>query len=272
MQPSFKAEPDIKPENIVMALLEEAGITQPPTDAELIAQYLELSLVDFDESWGLSPKIRAYLWPERREIGLYKGLSPRRRTFSTLHEVGHYVIPGHVRQPSERIEDTDKDLSSTSVITREREANRFAADCLFQLSNFDQKIINTSLSWTNILLLADLYLASYEATARRWVERTNEECALIVFKPVTRPSFDADLEIMYTITSTTFREKYFYSLKPGQTIDSDSLTYRVFYHLEYREDPEEILTVETPTVNWEFRMRLFSNSYRMFGLLTPIIK
>lgn len=271
MNNPFNAEPDVSSEDIVRALLEIANIQEPPTNAERIAKSLELTIRVFDEA-KLNSKVLAYLWPEQKEIGISPTLPPRRKTFSILHEIAHYVLPGHVAQlDNDRFEDTSENFGSSSrkISSLEREANQFAADCLFQLDSFDQKILNSTLTWTNVLLLADQYLASYEATARRWVERTIQECALVALKPVTREPIAADLEIMYTITSRPFRERYFSSLTPGQTIGKDSLAYRVFNHLEYSENPEEELIVQSPISTMKFRMMLFSNSYRMFGLLTP---
>lgn len=272
MNESFEAQPNIGSEDLVLALLEETDNLNPPTNPQRMAKYLNLSIKEFDDSSGLNSKILAYLWPEREEIGVRKGLPPSRKIFSILHEIGHFVLPGHVIPSEARIEDSSASFGySKKLSTREREANQFAADCLFQLDGFDRQVVNVVLNWTNIQLYADRYMASYEATARRWVERTIKECALIVFNPVLKTSLaSADLEIFYTITSKSFREKYFYSLTPGQKLSHDSLAYKVFNHLEEAEQPEERLAVSIGDTPQQFRMRLFSNSYRMFGLLTPI--
>jgi Zn-dependent peptidase ImmA (M78 family) len=275
---NFRAEPSIKPEEIVRELLRANQIVDPPTDAQIIAAYLNLRIEEHnDGQHGLPPSIRAYIIPEKRLIGIHRNLTAKQRNFSILHEIGHFVLPGHSTHPDlvkedGIIADEGKNLSASSTIRAEIEANQFAADCLFQLERFDLRVRTEELSWDSIKSTANDYNASYEATVRRWVERSDQECALVVFNPANRRKEDTPLEIMYTITSSSFRDSYFERLVPGHEMGSGTLVYELFHRLVSSDKThEQALFVNIAGKNThEFCMKLFSNSYRVFGLLTPI--
>lgn len=272
MSESINAEPDIDPQDIIRILLQETQTFEPPTNAEKLARHLGLMVQGFSHSeYKFDLRIRAFLWPSKRIIGVDRKLTLTRRRYSILHEIGHYVLPGHVTNLSEeeyKIVDDDRNLSTTNVIRQEMEANQFAADCLFQLDGFDVYIRNKTLNWNNIQSAGDAYGASFEATARRWIEREEQPCALIVFNPSSAEK-EAPLRIMYTVTSKPFRDSFFSKLAPGQKIPPDTLAHRVFHNLEYREDPIEDIEINISGEPHNFPMHLYTNRYRLFGLLTP---
>ncbi len=273
MAGSLRAEPGISSQNIVRALLKASDTSGPPTDPEKIADVVGLTIREFDKD-ELPPQVRAFLSPRDGIIGVHRNLTSTRRTFSILHEVGHFVLPGHanslLNHETQRIQDEDETLSSQSVHILEIEANQFAADCLFQLDRFDRTVYIAELSWLNIQIAADRYKASIEATARRWIEQSPNDYALVVFNPTDRKNPPSDLCIGYTITSKSFQERFFSRLVRGQKMGSDTLVYQLFYGLTYQDRPEAILQVALRDEVTEFQMRLFSNSYSVFGLLTPI--
>lgn len=273
----FNAEPQISSEDIVRELLRATKTLRPPTDDRAIADYLNLTITEFQNStdFGLSENIRAFLIPNKREIGIYSGLIPKQKRYSVLHEIGHFVLPGHATHPflvndAGIIEDSGKELSISSIIQVEIEANQFAADCLFQLERFDLNVFQEELKWTNIKRSAKEYDVSFEATARRWIERSQEDCALVVFNPIDRWQEDSDLETMYTITSTSFRRKYFDSIKPNTRFGEGTSVYKLFHRLE-KVHKEALSVTITGIGEKEFIMELFSNSYRVFGILTPVV-
>ncbi len=167
----------------------------------LVSPYQYLSIADFLElriRWffhsehGLDNRIRAYLLPSRREIGVLRKLSPHRRKFSILHEIGHYVNLAHWElNSSKMIVDDDKLLKDSSVVAREIEANRFAAHCIFQLDRFQSDVSSVHTSWSHISSFARIYDTSVIATARRWVEGSHVSCALLVFVPDSLGQSDA---------------------------------------------------------------------------------
>ncbi|MCL4251279.1 MAG: ImmA/IrrE family metallo-endopeptidase [Anaerolineae bacterium] len=268
------AEPSA--EDIVQALLEETGNTSPPTDPMTMAGYLNLRVEGYDDDnqFGLvNSRINAFLWPSKRIIGVHKKLKPKQRRFSILHEIGHFVLPGHLqsREHDEKVEDGRDNLSPWAQNILEREANQFAADCLFQLDGLEKVLRASDLSWGNIVRASELFDASIEATSRRWVERTETECGLVVFNPLDRGRPGSALGVMYTIVSRSFKQRNFAQIQPGQQFDTRSPIYRYFYGQEYLGDtPRITISVQKGTEDYgEFSMELFSNSYRLFGLLTP---
>ena len=255
-------------EDIVRYLLEQTDTLEPPTNAEQIAHFLELQVRGFFHSeYGLDPNIRAYLLPDNREIGVSKTLTPHRRKFSILHEVGHYVIPGHLDTlaQDELLLDDDRSLADYSVVAVEMEANRFAADCIFQLDRLQTDVDNVDLEWRNILEAATIYDASVIATARRWVEGSLADCALLLFVPVILNN-RVNLRYSYAITSESFRQQYFDRLS-GFTLDENTTSLQAFRNTNGNAGLVERLVVRIGNQDHEFKMMLFSTKYNVYGLI-----
>lgn len=267
------AEPKIEPEEIVRELLNATQTIHPPTDADLLAQYLNLTVIEFNDSYRLDDSVRAFLNPKQRLIGLHPALSNTQRAFSILHEIGHFVLPGHSTHPdlvgSEGIiSDTGQNLSARSIVKKEIEANQFAADCIFQLDRFTRLVLAEPLRWKNIVSAAKAYRASFEATARRWVEKSDEACALVVFQPSDRKQSNSVLRVMYTITSEAFKNVYFENLVSGYEMDRNSAVHR-FFHNDNLDSKTSLEVNTAQKGSMSFQMDMFNNSYRVFGLLTP---
>lgn len=270
MPDSVRGEPAFAIEDIVRFLLDKTNTLAPPTNAERIARQVNLSIRGFfHEEYKLDPKIRAYLLPARREIGIARNLSPHRTKFSILHEVGHYVIPGHLENLREKgmLIDDDRTLSDHSVVTREIEANRFAADCIFQLERFRDDVDALSLDWPNISRMATTYDTSIIATARRWVEGSLFACALAVFVPVSLREMTS-LRLSYAIVSESFKHKYFARLSRFP-LDADSEAALAFKTTSGDAGRIQSLVVEINGQVHEFEMMLFSTLYNVYGLIVP---
>ena len=268
MSRNVKGEPEFSSEDIVRFLLEETSTYGPPTNAERIARFLKLSVRGFfHRQQRLDPKIRAYLWPAKREIGISKKLSRHRRKFSILHEVGHFVIPGHLDNlaASEKLLDDDQTLADHSVVQLEIDANRFAADCIFQLNRFQAYIDKHTLTWTNVSAFADKFDASLVATARRWVEASLAPCALIVFVPITMGD-DVRLRYTYSVTSESFKKRFFARLT-GFTLGEDSAAFHAFKNTRGYASLVERVNVQIENHQQEFDMMLFSTQYNVYGLI-----
>ncbi|MCY3832083.1 MAG: ImmA/IrrE family metallo-endopeptidase [Chloroflexi bacterium] len=265
-----EAEADFTSEDIVRFLLEETSTFDPPTNAEKIARYLQLEIRGFfHQEYNLDPKIRAYLWPARREIGIARMLSQHRKKFSILHEVGHFVIPGHLNNlaQDEKLLDDDRSLSDNSVVKMEMDANRFAANCMFQLDRFQADVDKVELSWRKISRLAGRYDASIIATARRWVEDSLATCALVVFVPITLGD-KKRLRYSYTIASESFRSRYFARLT-GLTLPEGSTAFRAFRDTSGDAGLVQRLSVDIDDRPYDFDMMLFSTLYNVYGLIVP---
>ena len=268
MQEPVKAEAEFTNKDIVRFLLEKSKTFEPPTNADAITSCLELNVRWFSHhEHNLSPKIRAYLLPARLEIGIARNLSPHRRKFSILHEVGHYVNPGHWESlaANDMLLDDDKTLRDYSVVAREMEANRFAADCIFQLDRFQSDVSKLPINWANISMIARLYDTSVIATARRWVECSNVACALLIFVPSPSDDYDS-LRYSYMIASDSFKETYFARL-PKFDIPNGSVVVQAFRDSIGYTDLCEQLPVEVNKQVRHFDMPLFATPYGVYGLI-----
>lgn len=272
---NLNADPELAREDIVRDLLELTQTDRLPTDVNAVASYLKLTVSYFstDTGFNLHPSIRAFLAPDLRYIGVSSEINKKSQRFCILHEIGHFVLPGHATHPqlvkNGVIEDDTKSLSINSIVQLEIEANQFASDMLFQLDHFDARLRAQTLNWHNIKQAANDYDASFESTARRWVERAYTPCALIVFNPKNRSAPASPLEVHYTITSSSFRQQYFEKPVVGTVMDYGSPIFEHFY--SYRDDTPTF-DVQVTIAGGEaitFDMHLFSNSYREFALLTP---
>ena len=268
MRKPIKSEPDFSSKDIVQFLLEKTETLEPPTNAEAITDLLQLRICWFSHhQHNLDQRIRAYLLPARREIGIARNLSPHRRKFSILHEVGHYVNPGHWEDldAKEMLLDDDNTLRDHSVVAREAEANRFAADCIFQLNRFQSDVSSVPTTWSNISEIARIYDTSVIATARRWVEFSPEPCALLVFVS-NFPSKPSSLRFSYLIASRNFKETYFARLTKF-TVGEDTEVFRAFRDSIGYTDLREEVSVEIEKELHRFEMALFSTPYGVYGLI-----
>ncbi len=196
----------------------------------------------------------------------------RRKSFSILHEVAHYVLPAHVDQ---LFLCTEHDISFASSQTIEREANSFAADLLFQGVNFTLKVNSMLISPTTIKNLADNYGASYESTARRLVEKNIRPCFLAVLERKVSQSSSREAgedvwKIRYCIASKSFSNQYFHRIIewPENDINADKI-------IKVSSDIAESLTVEENVEmpkgkSIKFRLEYFTNTYNIFCLFIPI--
>jgi Zn-dependent peptidase ImmA (M78 family) len=279
--------PEPTSEDIIRVLLQKTNQKAPPTNPGAIAAYLNLNIQYFEDhsEYGLDEKVRAFIWPRKKLIGVHNKLSVVQKRFSILHEIAHFILPGHLDSllnDEGQVTDSGRTLSNVgltgsisekTIVTMEIEANQFAADALFQLEQFDRDFAISAFDWTNAINTAQKYNASIEATARRWIERSSLPLAMIAFNPVNRVQPYSPLEIMYTITSKRFSESYFAGLARGQRASASSAVYKLFYNLYGNMNTaEEEYTVqmgETEDEVAKFDGKLFTNSYRVFSVLSP---
>jgi Zn-dependent peptidase ImmA (M78 family) len=213
---------------------------------------------------------RALLSFDDRIIATDDSLDEKRARFSVLHEIGHYVLPHH--EHTLYVCD-DAGLSNTTRLVMEREANEFAADLLFLGDRFSVKANARPITARMIKELATKYQASFEATARRFVQKNFRHCMLVVFKQEEK-SYAPDIDVLpiwtvrYCIASPTFKTRYYEKVSgtapqeavatvttPGHDI-SDSYTTELNIRSQSGEESA-------------FQAEFFSNTYNIFCLLTP---
>ena len=267
---------EIEPRELIEFLLRESGhADREAVNPKSILDVLRLEHVTANFARSCRPSSRTQhagagmLSYRDRIVATDINLAGTRARFSVLHEVAHYVLPTH--QHALYVCD-ETGMSFRTRVTIEQEANAFAAELLFLGDRFTSEVNSRPLTAATIKLLAQKYQASFEATARRMIERSLRPCMLVVCDN-TGSRVDPDAQPVwskkYTIASVPFRTKYFSDLHsavippdvaarvlaPGRDI-ADSVTHEV--------------TIRTATgTDARFRAEFFSNTYSIFCLLRP---
>jgi hypothetical protein len=271
---------EIQPRELVRYLLQAAGqcereCANPAEILDLLGlQYasfdFELELPKDARETVCGAKPRALISFNDRLVATDTSISDKQTRFSVLHEIGHFVLPNH--QHTLYICD-DQGLSLATRLVLEKEASEFAADLLFLGDRFSLDANSHPISALMVKELATKYRASFEATARRMVEKSFQPCMLVVFKEEpTRARIDVTQvptwASKYCIASPRFKSQYFGHLRgnvspqvaaevtrPGSDI-ADSVVVGV----SVAAPREQMLS---------FRAEFFSNKWSIFCLLTP---
>jgi hypothetical protein len=159
------------------------------------------------------------------------------------------------------------------MIETEKEANAFAAELLFKGDLFTRQANDCDVTPESIKTLALRYDASFEATARRFVERNARACSLAVFAPapggrVIDTSKPGRWQHRYTISSAEFRTRYFRRLL-GE-VPVDVIKKLVVPGRDYADSIDDEMTVAATTgERHHLRVSFFTNYYCVFGLVQP---
>ena len=271
----FQENLDLKAEDIVAGLLGACAIKRPPTDDQLVFDFLKLSrdtlspavLTKLSAS-RIDPKIRAMLDIHERLVLVHPTFSTHRErfTWASLHEVAHFVIPDH-REVLYKC--SFQDLSYFTQRRLELEANRFASDLIFQNNVFTKESANHTLSLKVPLLLRDRYRASFESTIRRYVEKNPRPCALVVYRPSEADDFEPVLEVQYSVRSPSW--SHFAYIIPRQRSSPDSPEHAAFHRKREAEEVTEapFSTGRDEQTTTVFPSELFCNTYKVFQLIHP---
>jgi hypothetical protein len=211
-----------------LRLLQDAGVQEPPTlVATLLAQcgieYERFALTDLYSDRGqpiplararadLQPQVRGMVDVPSRMIYTHRVLGPTQERFCALHELGHFRLPWHndlLKTCSEL------DLSPIARAAWEREANLFAAACLFQGERFARAADGSPFGLGTLQRLARHWAVSLEAAGREYVETRRIACAWVVarLRPDVALATEATageplLEVRYAIGSRAWRARF----------------------------------------------------------------
>ena len=265
-------------QEIVEALLVEAGTANRlPTDEEKLLGFLKLEQLSFDfmheldfvpETQKRSLDLRAALSFNDRLVATQSGLNDKRKRFGIFHEIGHFILPEHRKKLF--FVDNDATLSWWTRAYLEREANEIAAEILFQGNRFTEEALSLPSSVRTVTDLAPKFGASYESAMRRYVERHALPCAVVVLDKVQQDAeeqeFDeSEYKIHYTITSPSFRKKYFSALQiKGGTIKGSELCGKSRWW-----GVDDIVEHKMTVGDWHFETEIFSNGYKIFQFVLP---
>jgi len=279
LRTAARPEQDLAADEILETLLVEAGAAgKLPTDQRKLLGFLRLEQLSFDftkevEFLDLSEKptgeIRAALHLAKRTVATQTGMNDKRERFCVFHEIAHCVLPEHNRK---LFVDDDKTLSWWTRARLEREANKFAADLLFQGNLFSEQALSLDTSIGTVIELAPQYGASYEAALRRYTEAHVMPCALLVYDKVAKSdhSFveDDDYRIHYTITSAPFRKMYFAGVKMTEEKCKAAEIYSPNQSWSVGQIAKKELAIENENKEMkQFETEIFNNNYKIFQFL-----
>lgn len=136
---------------------------------------LKIIEVDADAFEGLLRRIKGRMIGT---IALARSVAdPRRRNFTILHEIAHYVLPTH-SESSSPCRPRDIERWDPSLRSRELEANRFAAAAMMPRPVVAD-LFTQEPSFPVIQMLAERQHASLTAAAYRYVELSGERVAVV---------------------------------------------------------------------------------------------
>jgi Zn-dependent peptidase ImmA (M78 family) len=213
---------------------------------------------------------RALLSFDDRLIATDDSLDEKRTRFSVLHEIGHYVLPNH--EHTLYVCD-DAGLSNTTRLVMEREANEFAADLLFLADKFSVEANTRPISARTIKEIATKYKASFEATARRFIQKNFRDCMLVVFKHEEgscAPDIDAQSIwiVRYCVASPTFKTKYYEKI--SGTISPEAVAMITAPGHDIADSYRTEINIKNQSGGLNvFQAEFFYNTYNIFCLLTP---
>lgn len=240
----------------------ENGVDLSNLDQSFLSKYTEKVAQKFIEAMGL---VRGFI--DRREKIIYLDLSQNfnRQNFVKLHEVGHDVLYWQ-REILEYIDD-DSTLDSNVQDEFEAEANYFASTTLFQHDRFEHEMHKLELGIKSPMVLAKQFGASNHATLRRYVECSNNRCALIVLEKNPSPG---------RLISCSKRD-YFQSEKFTETFgnielpDTFGYTWSFTKEFIFKKKFHEAGKITLPTENGiiEFNYHFFNNTFNAFVFIFP---
>lgn len=258
-------------------LLVDCAIGEPPTSLDALLKHLGLTIRSFRnlnrhqrlavrQVAARDPKAAIYV--PGKTIYLHPDLRPTQKNFATAHEIGHYVLDWHhaVFQVCSLI-----DLTLDARKKMELEASQFGAEIVFQLDRFTKDAAFLPFGVSSVLTLADTYSASYEASARRYVEGSTQPCLLIVWQPIEtngRAGNGDLLEVQYYVASPSCTIR----AVPRSKLSSEHAIARL-YSGEVEEEiliQDELVELRQTGTQMKLRMESFSNSYKVLTLASPL--
>lgn len=247
-----------------------------PTPVDKIVQFCELKLSkdDFhipknyvsknvDALKRMLKKVLGALDKSEKVVYVDSNLVTAKKTFVKLHEVGHSALPW---QRDIHFLDDEYTLSADVKDQFEAEANYFASGALFQLDRFISDLKNLPLEIGSAMSLADKYGGSYHAAIRRYAERSNKRCALIVME---RNGFGSNSTFHFkgNYQSNLFTLE-FGRLKWPDEFDTDYAFINDF-HAGEKLHTKGSIEIKTLAGEMTFQYHYFFNQYSLFILIFP---
>jgi hypothetical protein len=272
---------EIEPRELASYLLRESGqFERECVNTANLLDFLGLDYVSFNFDLELPPEAKQTVSEARpralisfgdRIVATDSELDENRTRFSVLHEVGHFVLPHH--EHSLYVCD-EVGLSQAARLVFEKEASEFAADLLFLGDRFALEANSRVIGALTVKELATKYGASFEATARRIVEKSYRPCMLVVFKKEPRQSGGElarlpNWSVRYSVASATFKTQYFEGVSGTAPADVVAMVTQPGRDIANSRSIEVAVRSSSEQKEFQFFAEFFSNNYNIFCLLTP---
>ncbi len=204
---------------------------------------------------------------DRSEKTIYLDLSQndQKKNFVKLHEVGHGILPWQNQTAS--FLDDDNTLSLDYREQFEAEANLFASATLFQLNRFEDEMAKLEFGLKSAMAIAKMFGGSNHAALRRYVERSNNRCALLVLKHITRKCELVNCGVRNYFQSDKF-SRQFGSVNWPEQIGVD-WPFVQDYYIGRRMKFQGELSLKTVAGATDFQYDFFDTSYNAFVLIYP---
>jgi transcriptional regulator with XRE-family HTH domain len=191
-----------------------------------------------------------------REVWVNPDLPEQKVRFVRSHEVGHYMLPWH-RDLFAYLDDSAR-LKPEHRDKYEREANQAAIELLAQGEHLNREADDYSISLSVISNLAKRYALSMQATARRVVEESRKEHALLVSY---RGSQTGKLMPPHVYVSGGFERRF-----GRATLGSDTVR---LVSARSIQDPDDLPVVDLAGKAASFEFDLADTPRARFLLVTP---
>lgn len=202
---NFSLNQGLSPEWYAKSLLHKLNIKKPPIIAKEVAEQLDIR---YREENLENEKVDGALYRKGNKalIAINSQIAyEERKNFSGAHEIGHFVIESHNAE-SYSCSKSDMEIYGSTKKAVEAEANRFAAALLMPEDFIIHAVKGKAFSFDTIHNITEVFKVSLSAAALRFVEFTEERCAII---------FSQSGEIAWSKGSRSFR----YSLRRGRLLD-----------------------------------------------------
>ena len=253
------------------SLLRASGIKRPPTALAPLLAEKQLELFGFslpsdaNLPQRLEDSIRAFIDISDRHIFISRQLHKKQQRFASFHEIGHYVLPWHRKT---FYACSEMDLSPAARKIFDKEANAFAAECVFQGDAFAEDAMDCRFGMRSIMAMADCYNVSFESAGRRFVEGHPDPCAFVVCEPISAPDGirgSRAFRLKYAVRSDTFPCWF----QAGSILPPDHVISRICAQTHDAPVREKLILDGTVSLSLKCNAYVFFNGYKALILLNP---
>ncbi len=200
-------------------------------------------------------------------IHVDRGLLAVKQTFIKLHEAGHGLLIWQ-RKSYAFAEDCKQTLTDEVEDLFEREANNFATEVLFQLDAFTDQAADHAFGINVPLKLGPKYGASAYASIRRYVQKNERACVVLVLDPpVAGDGVGFRASLRRVVPSPTFVQIVGAPMWPAVFTPDDEFGGIVPLGKRRMSRPQTLSLTDRNGTNHECLAEAFATPYQVFILI-----